>query len=54
MWDLKIPERAFAEALHGFGWLDDLVSSHIKLGDVNDAFKQLETGEIARNVIVFD
>ena len=34
--------------------LDDLVSSHIKLADVNDAFAQLETGEIARNVIVFD
>ncbi|MBH81262.1 MAG: alcohol dehydrogenase [Gammaproteobacteria bacterium] len=34
--------------------LDDLVSSHIKLGDVNDALKQLETGEIARNVILFD
>ena len=34
--------------------LDDLVSSHIKLADVNDAFVQLESGEIARNVIVFD
>ena len=34
--------------------LDDLVSGHIKLSDVNDAFVQLETGEVARNVIMFD
>jgi S-(hydroxymethyl)glutathione dehydrogenase/alcohol dehydrogenase len=34
--------------------LDDLVSSHIKLADINDAFAQLETGEVARNVIMFD
>ncbi|MEJ2087026.1 MAG: Zn-dependent alcohol dehydrogenase [Gammaproteobacteria bacterium] len=40
--------------LQGKLHLDDLVSSHIKLSDVNDAFKQLETGEIARNVILFD
>jgi len=40
--------------LQGKLHLDDLVSAHIKLSDVNDAFKQLETGEIARNVIIFD
>ena len=40
--------------LQGKLHLDDLVSSHIKLSDVNDAFKELETGEIARNVIMFD
>jgi len=40
--------------LQGKLHLDDLVSSHIKLSDINDAFKQLETGEIARNVIMFD
>ncbi len=40
--------------LQGKLHLDDLVSSHIKLSDINDAFKQLETGEIARNVILFD
>lgn len=34
--------------------LDDLVSAHIKLKDVNEAMQQLETGEIARNVIMFD
>ncbi|MCZ6888754.1 MAG: Zn-dependent alcohol dehydrogenase, partial [Gammaproteobacteria bacterium] len=34
--------------------LDDMVSSRIKLEDVNDAFAQLETGEVARNVIIFD
>ena len=30
MWDLPTPEHAFAQALHGFGWLDDLVAA----GDV--------------------
>lgn len=27
MWDLPTPEPAFAEALHGFGWLDDIVAA---------------------------
>ncbi len=27
MWDLDAPDYAFAEALHGFGWLDDLVAA---------------------------
>jgi S-(hydroxymethyl)glutathione dehydrogenase/alcohol dehydrogenase len=40
--------------LQGKLHLDDLVSSRIRLEDVNDAMAQLETGEIARNVIVFD
>jgi S-(hydroxymethyl)glutathione dehydrogenase / alcohol dehydrogenase len=40
--------------LQGKLHLDDLVSSRIRLEDINDAMKQLETGEIARNVIVFD
>jgi S-(hydroxymethyl)glutathione dehydrogenase/alcohol dehydrogenase len=40
--------------LQGKLHLDDMVSGHIKLSDVNDAFKQIETGEIARNVIMFD
>ena len=34
--------------------LDDMISSHIKLEDVNDAFAQLETGEVARNIIMFE
>ncbi|MCY3885623.1 MAG: Zn-dependent alcohol dehydrogenase [Gammaproteobacteria bacterium] len=34
--------------------LDDLVSRRIKIEDVNDALAQLETGEEARSVIVFD
>ena len=40
--------------LQGKLHLDDLVSSRIRLEDVNDAMAQLETGEIARNVIVFE
>ncbi|MEL6648684.1 MAG: heparinase II/III family protein, partial [Pseudomonadota bacterium] len=32
MWDLPTPEHAFAEALHGFGWLDDIVAA----GDAPD------------------
>lgn len=27
MWELAPPDHAFAEALHGFGWLDDLVAA---------------------------
>ncbi|MBN2905323.1 MAG: heparinase II/III family protein [Rhodobacteraceae bacterium] len=27
IWDLPVPSRAFAEALHGFGWLDDLAAT---------------------------
>ncbi|WP_425099244.1 heparinase II/III family protein [Tropicibacter sp. S64] len=26
IWDLDLPDEAFAEALHGFGWLDDLAA----------------------------
>jgi S-(hydroxymethyl)glutathione dehydrogenase/alcohol dehydrogenase len=34
--------------------LDDLVSRRIRLEDVNDAFAEMKTGQIARSVIVFD
>jgi len=40
--------------LQGKLHLDDLVSAHIKLENINEAFKALETGEIARNVIMFE
>lgn len=33
--------------------LDQMISSHIKLEDINDAFAELKTGEVARNVIAF-
>jgi S-(hydroxymethyl)glutathione dehydrogenase/alcohol dehydrogenase len=34
--------------------LDDLVSKRIKLEQVNEAFADLESGEVARSVILFD
>ena len=34
--------------------LDDLVSNRIKLAGVNEALQALETGEVARTVIMFD
>ena len=34
--------------------LDEMISHRIKLEDVNDALAALETGEVARQVIVFD
>jgi S-(hydroxymethyl)glutathione dehydrogenase / alcohol dehydrogenase len=34
--------------------LDDMVSRRIKLEQVNEAFEEMKTGEIARSVIVFD
>ena len=40
--------------LQGKLHLDDMISSRIKLGDVTDALLALDTGEVARSVIVFD
>ncbi|MGE0881221.1 MAG: Zn-dependent alcohol dehydrogenase [Acidimicrobiia bacterium] len=34
--------------------LDELISARITLDDVNDGYKRLETGDVARSVIVFD
>ena len=34
--------------------LDDLISQRIKLEQVNDAFAEMKTGELARSVIIFD
>ena len=40
--------------LQGRLHLDELISQRIKLDQLNEAFEVLETGEIARSVIVFD
>ena len=40
--------------LQGRLHLDDLISRRIKLEDVNDAMKELEKGEVARSVIMFE
>ena len=40
--------------LQGKLHLDDMISSRIALGDVTDALLALETGEVARSVIMFD
>lgn len=34
--------------------LDDMISGHIKLNDINGAFDALETGEVARNIVMFE
>ena len=34
--------------------LDDMISSRIKLDDINDGFDRMKKGEVARQVIVFD
>ena len=34
--------------------LDDMISGRIRLEDINEGFKALESGEVARNVIMFD
>ena len=34
--------------------LDELISRRIKLEDVNEAFTEMKTGQIARSVIIFD
>ena len=52
------PERDFPRLLelHRAGrlHLDRLISRRIGLDDVNDAFRAMEAGEVARSVIVFD
>ncbi|MCP5180738.1 MAG: Zn-dependent alcohol dehydrogenase [Pseudomonadales bacterium] len=40
--------------LQGRLHLDDLISRRIRLEDVNEGLKALETGEVARSVIMFD
>jgi S-(hydroxymethyl)glutathione dehydrogenase/alcohol dehydrogenase len=40
--------------LDGRLFLDEMISSRIKLADVNDAFDRMRKGEAARQVIVFD
>jgi len=40
--------------LQGRLHLDDLVSARIKLSDINEGMAALETGEVARSVIMFD
>ncbi|MEM9620061.1 MAG: Zn-dependent alcohol dehydrogenase [Pseudomonadota bacterium] len=40
--------------LQGRLHLDDMISGRIKLEDVNEGLAALETGEVARNVIMFD
>lgn len=40
--------------LQGRLHLDDLVSNRIKLSDINEGMAALETGEVARSVIMFD
>ncbi len=40
--------------LQGRLHLDDLISRRIKLEDVNEGMAALETGEVARSVIMFD
>ncbi|MDP1670590.1 MAG: alcohol dehydrogenase, partial [Alphaproteobacteria bacterium] len=34
--------------------LDQMISSHIKLKDINDGFDTLRKGEVARQIIMFD
>lgn len=40
--------------LQGRLHLDDMISGRIRLEDINEGFAALETGEVARNVIMFD
>jgi len=40
--------------LQGRLHLDDLISSRIKLADINAGMAALESGEVARSVIMFD
>jgi S-(hydroxymethyl)glutathione dehydrogenase/alcohol dehydrogenase len=34
--------------------LDEMISRRLKLEEINDAFEEMKTGQIARSVVVFD
>jgi S-(hydroxymethyl)glutathione dehydrogenase/alcohol dehydrogenase len=34
--------------------LDDMISARLSLNEINSAFDSMKTGEIARDVIIFD
>ena len=34
--------------------LDELVSQHVKLSQINEAFQDMKSGNVARSVITFD
>ncbi len=34
--------------------LDDMISGHLKLEEINTGIEQLERGEVARNIILFN
>ncbi len=40
--------------LDGRLYLDEIISARIKLDDINDAFEQMKSGQVARQVITFD
>jgi len=40
--------------LNGKLHLDDLISRRIRLDQINEAFEEMKSGEVARSVIVFD
>jgi S-(hydroxymethyl)glutathione dehydrogenase/alcohol dehydrogenase len=46
----RLVDAYMAGKLH----LDPMISRRIKLEQVNEAFEEMKTGEIARSVIVFD
>ena len=55
--DLQRPARDFPEIVrlqqHGRLDLEALVTRRIALDDVNDAFRAMQAGEVARSVIVY-
>ena len=40
--------------LQGKLHLDEMISKRISLAQINDAFKDMKSGKVARSVIVFD
>jgi S-(hydroxymethyl)glutathione dehydrogenase / alcohol dehydrogenase len=40
--------------LQGHLNLDDMISKRMKLEDVNEAFRAMKAGEVARSVLMFD
>ena len=45
--------RLFDMYMDGRLMLDEMISGHIHLDEINEGFEQMKTGSIARNVIMF-
>ena len=49
-----VPNQAFAQQIDFDLKLDEMITKRGKLEDVNEAFRAMKDGEVARTVLMFD